>query len=90
MTDTGLNVTELEKKMLVSLLHCHYGDRGDWIWAWAHNDSFKPHGLSEKSVPGIIGSLVKKGLMWSDGQTGRDSCMGLTSEGQAAATELDR
>lgn len=84
-----INVTENEKLVLVSVLNCHYGEEGDCIWAWAHNDSRKPHNLPKTTVSGVIGSLCKKGLMTSDDQ-GRDSTCGLTPEGQAIARELDK
>lgn len=84
----AINLTENETKVLISVYNCHYGDNGDLIWAWAHNDSGKPHGLPKATVSGVIGSLVKKGLMHSS-EAGRDSTIGLTDEGQKIAAELD-
>lgn len=82
-----MNTTELENKVLVSMLHNHYGDEGSAVWAWAHNDSTKPHGLPKATVSGVISSLCKKGLMWSN-EDGRDSTIGLTDEGRKIAKTL--
>ena len=84
-----IHLTENEKLMLVSVLNCHYGNEGDCIWSWAHNDSRKPHGLPKTTASGVIGSLIKKGLMHSE-DAGRDSSCGLTTEGQTIARELDK
>lgn len=83
-----MNLTENEEKMLMSVYQCDFGNNGDCIWAWAHNDSRKPHNLPKTSASGVIGSLVKKGLMVSDDQGGRDDTIGLTEQGQAEAYKL--
>jgi hypothetical protein len=85
---TNVNLTANETAVLISVFNCHYGEDGDCVWAWAHNDSNKPHGLPKATASGVIGSLVKKGLMYSDDHGGRDDVIGLTNEGQEAARKL--
>lgn len=82
------NLTENENKMLLSVYNSHYGENGDCLWAWAHNDSYKPHDLPKTTASGVIGSLVKKGLMYSNDRGGKDDVIGLTDEGQKIASIL--
>lgn len=82
-------ITANETLVLVSGYNCHYGEAGNCVWAWAHNDSNKPHNLPKPSVPGVIGSLVKKGLMFSDHAGTADAVIGLTETGTALAAEHD-
>ena len=82
------NLTDNEAKIITSVFNCHYGTEGDCVWAWAHNDSTKPHGLPQASASGVIGSLVKKGLMYSDDHGGRDDVIGLTKAGIEIARTL--
>ena len=86
MDSTTLTANEIV--MLVSVFNCHYGEDGGNIWSWAHNDSAKPHNLPKTTAAGVIGSLVKKGLMHAS-DFGRDSTCGLTAEGKRIAAELD-
>jgi len=83
------NLTENEIKVLVSVYNCDYGNNGDVVWAWAHNDSTKPHNLPKSSASGVIGSLVKKGLMFSDDHGGRDDVIGITEDGDKIASKLN-
>lgn len=85
------DLTDNELAMVQSLYHNVYGDRGDGIWSHCSGESKKPHGLSNGSVPGVIGSLVKKGLMYSDPKERGEPAgvIGLTPAGQELAAEAE-
>jgi hypothetical protein len=68
-------LTELEKKMLIMLIHDDFiGDRG-WedemaaTWCRDAGEFAKDFGLEQRQVPALIGSLVKKDLLYSDGES---------------------
>ena len=80
---TGL--TDNETKVLRSVFANDYGEEGDMVWSWAHNDSREPHNLPAASAAGVIGSLVKKGLMFSQEYEPNEDIIGLTDEGRKTA-----
>lgn len=65
---TGL--TDLEKKVLTALADCMYAE---WGFSDAGaTDLAEATGIPMKSIRGVIGSLVKKGLVYVDDRT--DMC----------------
>ena len=74
--------TDKEVKMLQQIRHNHFDGTGDCMWTECLHEG--PHGyfVDQASFGGIIASLAKKGLVWTNGET-----LGLTPEGKAAADE---
>lgn len=77
-----MNITENERKVLVSLFENHYGTGGEGTWAWAVNESSKPSGIVGKELSGVVSSLQKKKLI-SCQDSGRDAAIYMTAEGKA-------
>ena len=73
-----MRITENEKKMIVNIAENNFGDGPVW------SDSLHegPYGefVARTSFPGIVSSLVKKGLAGTWG-TGRESQVALTNNG---------
>lgn len=59
-------------------------------YSWAIYEVGAYQGLIEnnKGLGGVVASLVKKGLAWSDGLSSKDACTGLTDEGYKLFNEL--
>lgn len=68
-------VTEKEKSVLEAISNSDYDPEQTWAW-----EPTQKSGLPPKSVPGVISSLVKKGLVWSQGE-GEEAEVGLTEAG---------
>ena len=81
-------ITPSEHKVLRSLYTNDYGDHGDCTWSWAVNDSTEPSGLAKTSVPGVIASLIKKGLAHSSQYSPTERTCGLTKAGQELAERV--
>jgi hypothetical protein len=85
--DKAKKVTPLELKVMGGIVKSEYNSDGPdasapvWSWSVAYNCG---PGVSKKSVPGVIASLVKKGWAVCDaGETRKDDCVALTDEGFA-------
>ncbi len=79
-------MTELEKKMLENIITNDYNDISDGdtypIWSNAWDCGINGNFCSNKQASGIVSSLVKKKLVWSDGGLyGAESRMSLTDNG---------
>ena len=80
------NLTYLERLGLLNLRDNDFGP--NMSWADSVNDSRHPS-LPEKSIPGVIASLNKKGLVQSYGR-GRDAVIAVLQAGlDAVADEPD-
>ncbi|WP_327210131.1 hypothetical protein [Rhizobium leguminosarum] len=75
-------LTDNEKKVLKALYHNTYGERGDGVYSHLIDDSDEPTGLAKTSLPGIVGSLVKKGIAETEGMND-DKAIWLTDLGKA-------
>jgi hypothetical protein len=88
-----MNLTENEKKMLDNIVHnnfaCGECRAHDSVWAYCLDEG--PHGefVPRKSFCGIVSSLVKKGLAYSQGK-GKDTTVSLTDLGVKEYKELER
>ena len=71
-------LTDNEKLLLDNIAQSEYtnGDRGPWVLVWCNALDYSPNKIPSISVPGIMASLVKKGLAQTDGE-----CCCLTVEG---------
>ena len=79
------NLTYLER---LALLNLRDNDFGNGVWADSVNDSRHPS-IPEKSIPGVISSLNKKGMVRSQGR-GRDAFIDVLQAGlDAVADEPD-
>ena len=78
-----LNTTANERRMLDNIWHNDYGHEGDAVWSNCLDCG--PHGdfINRRGFGGIVASLVKKGLVWADGGSDAESCVGLTAAGTA-------
>jgi len=76
-----IHLTDMEKDVILSIANSEYSDEpGDPIWSWNIADNTKI--TKKEQVSGVVSSLVKKGLVGSDGQSeGNDSCTWLTKKG---------
>lgn len=61
-----IQLTDNEKAVMRALANNHYGTDGDGVWSWAVNESATPSGIEGKALSGVVGSLVKKGLISSE------------------------
>lgn len=76
------NLTEKELDVLKSIDNNEFGDNiMDPVYTWSVSDYFNGE---KTSFPGVVSSLVKKGLVWSDDGNGDEDCMGMTDEGFVA------
>lgn len=57
-----MQFTDMEKIFLAALVRSEYGTDGDGTWEW----SIAPKEIPKTSRPGVIGSLVKKGIISSE------------------------
>lgn len=73
-----MKLTENEKKMIENFITNDYGDGNDNYTIWSDTWDCGVHGqfCPVDSAPGIISSLVKKGLVISNGES-----MSLTNSG---------
>lgn len=63
-------LTENEKLLLNNIAQNEYtdGQRGPGVWVWCNALTYSPNKIPAASVPGIMASLVKKGLAETDGE----------------------
>lgn len=77
------NLTKIQTECLYGIFCSDFQDRrhpvNNWIWTWSGNTFGNP-----RTYSGAISSLVKKGLVQTDGQKGDDACVALTAEGWIA------
>lgn len=86
-----MTTTQNETAVILALATNDFGNQaGDWVWANSINDARKPSGIEGKALSGVVSSLVQKGLVETDGNTGRDACVRLTETGlELAASEME-
>jgi len=83
LTDTKF-VTDLERKVIENIINSEYMDaKGEdminWgVWTFTATNE-------NKQLAGALGSLVKKGLVYSDDESDNDSTCALTVDGFAWA-----
>ena len=74
-----MNLTELEKDVIVAIAENQYADRpGDPVWSFAisyHTKITKP-----EQMGGVVSSLIKKGLVECSGRD-KDAAIELTDAG---------
>jgi hypothetical protein len=76
-----VSITKLELEALRAIDNSEYGDSlGSDIWDWSVAQNIV-EGTSPKSVPGILSSLSKKGLVICNGE-GKEATVGMTDMGQ--------
>lgn len=77
------NITKIETECLLGIFNSDYRDGYSpvqkWVWTWSGNPF-----SNKRTYSGAISSLVKKGLVQTDGQKGDDACVAMTAEGWAA------
>lgn len=80
-----MKITENEKKMIVNIAENNFGDGP--VWADSLHEG--PYGefVERSSFPGIVSSLVKKGLAGTWGK-GRDAEIALTLDGYSIYNEI--
>ncbi len=85
-----INIAENEYAPLNGDVPTRYIDTSGGVWADCINAG--PFTIPEKSIPGICGSLSKKGLIVCDTvfAFGRDACVGLTEKGFEVYQTFDR
>lgn len=93
-----MNITDNEAKVLKAVLTNDFTmsngrvpdkfEGSDWIWSDCINDTRFPSGIEGKALSGVVSSLCQKGLLQTDGNSGRDACVSLTEAGYAAAVKL--
>jgi len=79
----NMNITENEKAVLSAIDHNEYGDvLSDPIWTDSVFDNLCTD-IPSTSFPGVVSSLVKKGLIYADAvnRNGEEKTMGMTPEG---------
>ena len=66
-----MNITELEKQVLINIKNSEYQDgtslNNSWVWSFSVTNSTKP-------LAGALGSCVKKGLAICDVEDGDEVC----------------
>ena len=73
-------VTDLERQVIENIINSEYmdvtgEDMINWgVWSFTATNE-------DKKLAGALGSLVKKGLVYSDDEVGNDSTCALTKEG---------
>lgn len=80
-----MKLTALELAVLKAIDESEYGgDLTDLIWTFSVDDHL-PASIKSTSIPGIVSSLVKKGLVVSSPAfMGDDATIGMTSAGAEA------
>lgn len=86
MTQT---LTENEHKVMKSLANNDYGDRGNGVWSWAVNESRTPSGLTGKTLSGVVGSLCKKGYIFSEEYEKNEDVIWMTDLGRSYVEDND-
>ena len=76
-----MHLTTLERDVIKAIAENQYSDEpGDKIWSWAIEYHTKI--TLKKQIPGVVSSLVKKGLVISiDGWGKDDDTVQLTEDG---------
>jgi hypothetical protein len=78
-------LTPLEQDVLRGIYESDYADGGPRpdVWAW----SLAVQVATPRQIPGVVSSLVKKGLVKTTG-TGEEGSIYVTELGQQAAAEI--
>ena len=83
-----MNLTEMEKDVIIGIANNEFSNEpGDWVWSYSVHFNLKI--TSQTQLPGVISSLIKKGLVAHD-NTGDElgDCLALTKDGVAAYRQL--
>jgi len=91
-----INITELEKLVIENIALNDYtainAARPETVedvgGVWSDCLDCGPNEINRVSIPGVVSSLVKKGLVETNGETGRDACVYLTDRGLEAFKKL--
>lgn len=83
-----MNLTALETKLLRNIALNEYApgngaepaSHADCGAVWSNCLDCGPETIAPTSIPGVVASLVKKGLVWQEG-SGREAVVALTSAG---------
>ena len=83
-----MKITEKEKEMIINIAENKFAPLNYGIptkfeetgQVWADCLDCGPCKIPLESIPGRVGSLVKKGLVDSDGETGKEAGVSLTEE----------
>jgi hypothetical protein len=83
-----MKITDKEHAVIHGIIHSEYNssapDDSDDVWSWSVAYNCKP-AVVKTSVPGVIASLVKKGLaVCSQNEVRKDDCVRLTDRGVGA------
>lgn len=63
-----MNLTNLEKAVVTNILRGDYAPGGGQVSpVWSSGLDCGPGKIDSKSIPGVVGSLSKKGLLATDG-----------------------
>lgn len=73
--------TDKEIAVIRSLANNYYGNEGDGVWSDCINQSNTPSGLTDTSLPGVVASLVKKGVITSEEYEKNRSVIWVTKAG---------
>jgi hypothetical protein len=87
-TGTATHLTDYERQVLqaISTNYFAMSDEPEWVWSDSIKECSSECTVPDRSMGGVVASLVKKGLVLSDGWGGREACVKLTAAGAAAAT----
>jgi len=91
-----ITLTDLESKLVENTARNNFGDGVPGAMIWIESWDEGPHGafVDRKSISGVFSSLVKKGLIesegrqWNDADHRDDGCYRLTPAGVEAARAL--
>lgn len=82
------HLTEMEKDVIIGIANNEFSNEpGDWVWSYSVHYNLKI--TSQTQLPGVISSLIKKGLVMHD-HTGEQwgDCVALTKDGVEAFKRL--
>ena len=75
-----MELTELEKDVIVAITENEFSNiPGDPVWSWSIADNAKI--TKTEQISGVVSSLVKKGLVETNDESGDNSTVELTEEG---------
>lgn len=82
------NVTDLEADAIQAIGNNDFTDGDPTAWVWSNCVAQECKTVKAKQLPGVISSLVKKGLAETDGNSGKDACVRLTETGVVALKQI--
>jgi len=83
-----MNLTEMEKDVIIGIANNEFSNEpGDWVWSYSVHFNLKI--TSQTQLPGVISSLIKKGLVAHDNTGDKlGDCLALTKDGVEAFKRL--